>query len=311
MERTGLKQIVMCNAGTMLTTPVSPLAIGLRNAATMERTPHAEITDYRGRKLRNMTSFKIDAESLQATMQFLKALIGWTNLNCDSQIITREANEVYQFASVNKLGLDFEYLATHDKVSLKAILEGAFPYAQSRDIINSAKTNTAVSFTGITGEGADFTKYNAPYFTTIEAPQSTALFSSLLQLSEISLSIKSKNKKSLYNSSMVDYVTFEIKVSSYDSGITKQLEIIDKDVSPSIKIKKQNSTSSLYDMFDFAAGVLTLHDEHKNTDEERTLPIVFSGDVPVNDISFLFGASNGGDAADTVGAKGGTMKIGY
>ena len=83
-----------------------------------------------------------------------------------------------------------------------------------------------------------------------------------------------------------------------------------KDMSPSILVKEQNN-GAFYDEFEFAAGALTLIDEYNDADENRSIKLTFAADVSIGDISFLFGSSAGGDAADTTGIKGGTMMIGY
>lgn len=52
-------------------------------------------------------------------------------------------------------------------------------------------------------------------------------------------------------------------------------------------------------------------DEMVINDEERTLKIVLEGRIPIYSVTFLYGTSNGGDAADTKGTTGGTVKFGY
>jgi hypothetical protein len=312
-SRAGLKQIVLCDSGTLLTTPANPLAAGLRNAATIERTPFKEIKDYRNRLLRNMVNFKIEWESLQPSMLMLKELMGWLNLNCDAQVITvpqssSGSGNVYQFNGANKAGLDFEYMINADKRSLKPSLEVAMEFERAKNFINLADNTTPVSFTSIAGDGADFAKYRAPYFISFEAPKANALFG-VQDLTERSYSIKTKNKKSIYNTSIVDYLTFEFSITAIDASVVKQIEAMSKEMSPAVYIKEQNS-GSFYDAFDFNAGVLTLHDEFKDSDDERNLKLSFGADVPVGDISFLFGSAYGGDSSDG-GAKGGTMRIGY
>ena len=312
-SRAGLKQIVICDSGTLLTTPANPLAAGLRNAATVERTPFKEIKDYRNRVLRNMVNFKVEWESLQPTMLMLKSMTGWLNLNCDAQVVTvpqttSGSGDVYQFCGLNKAGLDFEYTVNSDKRSIKPSLEVAMEYERSKTFVNSADNTSAVSFASITADGADFTKYRAPYFISFEAPKTTALFG-VQDLIERSYSIKTKSKKSIYNTSIVDYLTFEFSITANDASVVKQIEAMSKDNSPSVYVKEQNQ-GSFYDAFDFNAGVLTLHDEFKDSDDERNLKLTFSADVPLGDISFLFGSSYGGDALDG-GVKGGTMRIGY
>jgi hypothetical protein len=312
-SRAGLKQIVLCDSGTLLTTPVNALAAGLRNTAAMERTPFKEVKDYRNRALKNMINFKIEWESLQPTMLMLKSLTGWLNLNCDAQVVTVAqssggSGDVYQFTGLNKAGLDYEYIISSDKRSLKPALEVAMEYDRAKTFIDSADNLSPVSFSGISGEGVDFTKYRAPYFLSFEAPKTAAVFGAP-DLVERSYSIKTKNKKSIYNASIVDYLTFEFSITARDASIAKQIELLSRDVAPSIYIKEQNS-GSFYDAFDFNAGVLTLHDEFKDGDDDRSLKLTFGADVPVGDISFQFGALYGGDASDA-GAKGGTMRIGY
>jgi len=312
-SRAGLKQLVLCDAGTLLTTPSNPLAAGLRNSATMERTPFKEVKDYRNRLLKNMINFKIEWESLQPTMLMLKCLTGWINLNCDAQVITvpqtiSSGGDVYQFIAANKAGLDFEYIISADKRSLKPTLEVAMEYERAKAFIDAADSTGQTVFGSIQGDGADFTKYRAPYFLSFEVPKTTAVFGAQ-DLVERTYSIKTKNKKSIYNASIVDYLTFEFSITARDASILKQIDVMSKDVSPAVYIKEQNN-GSYYDAFDFNTGVLTLHDEFKDGDDDRTLKLTFSADVPIGDIAFQFGAAYGGDASDG-GNKGGTMRIGY
>lgn len=310
----GLKQIILCNSETLLTVPVNPHVAGLRNAATMVRTPFKDVKTYLNQSLRNMLNFKIDFETLQPNMGKLQSLIGQTNLNCDAQIITSPqsiggSSDVYQFIGANKLGLDFEYLITQDKRSIKVTLEGAMEYARAQALVDSSDSTTAVTVAGIQKSGADFTKYRAPFFLAFEAPQATALFAAA-DLTERSFSIKTKNKKDLYNNSIVDYLTFTFMIAARDASVAKQVIVMSKDMSPSILVKEQNN-GAFYDEFEFAAGALTLIDEYNDADENRSIKLTFAADVSIGDISFLFGSSAGGDAADTTGIKGGTMMIGY
>ena len=181
-------------------------------------------------------------------------------------------------------------------------------YDSAKTFIDSADNTAPVTFAAITGDGADFTKYRAPYFLSFEVPKTTAIFSAP-DLVERSYSIKTKNKKSIYNTSIVDYLTFEFSITARDASIVKQIEAMSKDVGPAVYVKEQNS-GSYYDAFDFNTGVLTLHDEFKDGDDDRNLKLTFGADVPVGDITFQFGAAYGGDASDA-GTKGGTMRIGY
>jgi len=315
ISRAGLKQVVACNAGTLATTPGNPIALGLRQAATMEIGNFKQVNDYLNRPLRNMKNFKVEGESLQPTLKMLKAMLGWTNLNCDLQVITRPqasggTGDVYKFIGNDKLGLDIEYMISGDKRSLKAIWEGAMEFDRAKTLIDGADNASPVSIDGITGEGADFTKYRAPYFLSFESPKTTATFAHG-DIKERSYSIKTKNTKSVYNTSIVHYLVFEFKIIAYDASVAKKVELMAKDMSPSIFVKEQNASSTLYDCFDFNAGVLALSEVFTNKDDERIIEMVFSGDVHIFDTAFEFGAGKGGDITDTEGIIGGTMKIGY
>lgn len=316
-SRAGLKQIVLMDAGTLATTPVSPLAMGLRGEASMAITPHKPITDYRGRQLRNMINFKVEAKSYQPTMQLLKALINWTNMNADAQIVTVPQSaggsvDCYKFVSDKKLGIGFEYLISADERSLKVILERAMEYERAKTFIDAADSETPVAITGLASpnsEGVDQAKYRAPYFLAFETPKATAPFT-IDDIIERSLSIKTASKKSAYNTDIVDYLEIELILKVSDASVAKLITQMSKDMSTTIYMKEQN-TGSFYDAFDFNANVLTQTDEFSIGDDERAITMKFSGKVPVYDVTFQFGATYGGDAADTVGAKGGTMKFGY
>lgn len=316
ISRAGLKQIVACDAGTLSASPTNPTAIGLRNAAMMEISNFKQVEDYKSRPLRNMKNFKIEAESLQPTILMLKNMISFLNLGCDLQVITRPqssggSGDVYKFSGNDKPGLDLEYMVSADKRSLKAIWEIAMEYARAQTLIDGADNATPVSFSGITGEGENFSNYRAPYFLAFESPAASAIFSKG-DIKERSYSIKTKNRKSIYNASIVDYLTFEFKIVAYDSSVAKQVEIMAKDQAPGVLVKEQNNADgSLYDAFDFAAGVLALNEIHTNQDDDRNLDITLSADVHIYDITWALGATNGGAVSPGDGSEGGTMKIGY
>lgn len=55
----GLKQIVMCDKGSLATTPVDPIALGIRKDAVLTINHFKQVEDYRKRKLRNYLNFKL------------------------------------------------------------------------------------------------------------------------------------------------------------------------------------------------------------------------------------------------------------
>ncbi|MFO7446210.1 MAG: hypothetical protein R6W90_07570 [Ignavibacteriaceae bacterium] len=312
-SRPGIKQLVLCDAGTLLTTPVNPIAAGLRNAASIKRTAYKPVKDYLNRSFRNKVNFNIQAESLQPTMLMRKKAIDWLNQNVDVQVVTVPqasggTGDVYQFTGNNVMGLDFEDVISGDKRSMKLTLERAMEYDAAKTFIDAVDSAAAVPFSGITGRGEDLTKFRSPYFLAFESPAAATVLTKA-EIAERSYTIKTKNKKSEEdNTSIVDYLSFEVMMKFRNASVAKQVEVMSKDNAPSLLIK-ENNRGLFYDAFNFAPGVLTLEDEFDDTDDDRGLTLKFTGDVHVYDISFQFGTAYGGDETDG-GTKGGTMNIG-
>ena len=312
MSRAGFKQIGMCNAGTLLTTPVNPTVIGLRQEATLDIEPHKTIKDYRDRELPNMHNFKFSGETLQGTMKVLKALVGFVNLNADVQIqttpqsATAGSEDVFQFTGDNKLAVGFEYSITGEKRSCKIMFEGAMEQDRAISVIDAADSNTFVSLGG-TCEGVDFTKYRAPRFLAFEFPDGTSLIS-MDDIVERKLIIKTKGKKDIYNRDIVDYLTVELSLTGKNAAITDLVTLYNKSLGASVTVQEKNSGSH-YDGFEFAANVLTHSPSAKFADNDRLRTVKFTGDVPIYDVSFDLEAAAGGEASGD-GTVGGTMKFG-
>jgi len=318
MSKAGIKQIALCDAGTLTATPANPILMGIRGGASLEVNPHKEVKDYRERKLRNMVNFKFGVESFQPSMKFLKALINWANNNCDVQIVSTPqtsggAVDCFQFKGNESIGIDFEYLMNMDKRSVKVDFERAMEYDRAQSFIDGADSTTPTAITGFSApntEGMDFNAYRKPYFIAFEAPKGTPLCV-ITDVIDRKLTIKTKGKKSGYNSSIVDYLTITAELTTRKAGIGEFINAMDRGMRPSILWKEQNALASLYDAVDINSNVLTQSETFKIADDDRFVKLTFEGDVPLYDTSFLFGAANGGDVADTIGAKGGTLKIGY
>lgn len=315
MSKAGLKQIVICDAGSMATAPVNPMAIGLRDKASLEMAYFKEGKDYRDRILRNMINFKADVETLQPNLKLLKSLIGWADANCDVQMLTNPqtatagSNDCFKFTGDKAIGFNFEYLMTGDKRSCKIGFERALEFEPAKTFIDTADSETPIAFAGITNDGADFTAYRPSYYAAFEAPKNTALFSAA-DIVERTLSIKSKGKKLQYNIDKIDYLTLTLTIKGRSAAIARIMTALNGSMSPSI-YWKENNAPTFFDAFDINAGVLTQKEDVKIDDEDRVLSLTFAGDIPVFDVAFFFGATYGGDVSDTTGVKGGTVKIGY
>ncbi|MCZ7608909.1 MAG: hypothetical protein M5U17_01975 [Ignavibacterium sp.] len=315
ISKAGLKQIVACDKGTLSTTPVDPIAMGIRKGAVMKRSHYKPLKDYLDGQFRNMMNFNIQPETMQATMFLLSKMLEWVDGNMDLQVITNPqaaggTGDVYKFVSGNEVGLDFEYVINSDGRTIKPTFEVALPWAAGQTLVDGADSAAPVTFASITHpRGEDEALLRKPFFVSFEAPSGTPILTRNEIVSR-SYSIKTKSKK-LEESNMttVDYLIFELTLKFRNASVAKQIEILNKDQMPTIKLREQNN-STFYDEWQFNSGVLTLNDEFEDSDEDRAITLNFQRNVFIYDIAFEFGTGKGGDATDA-GTKGGTMKVGF
>lgn len=316
MSIAGLKQIALCNGGTLLTTPAGVAALGIVSSEGLTVEPFKEIEDLKSRKFPNKDNFKIDGESLQPTPYLIKALFDNLNQNGDVQILTQKQSagsdpEVYHFRKgVDSIGIDFEYESTAEKRILKATFERALSRAAAQQKIDQSDSLSAVDLSSELGNisGEDFSQFNAPGIIAIEAPQATSLFNPDNYV-EYKFNIKTKGKKTIDNASKVRALEISLELTADEADVSKLVELYSKQIGPSVLFKEQNG-AGLYTAFDIAAGVLTMSPSYSIDHEKREAKVLFMGDVPLFDVEFQFGATFGGDASDN-GKKGGTIKIGY
>lgn len=309
----GLKQIVMCNKGTLATTPVDPIALGVRKDAVMTINHFKQVEDYRKRKLRNMLNFKLEGETMQPTVFLFKKLLDWLNGNVDLQVVTQNqsssAKDVWKFNAGNELGIDFDWTYNQDGRSCKITFEKAMPYNAAVTFIDAADNTTAVSFAGITDDGTDLTLYRGASPDKFEKPAASSLGRTFL-VTVRSMNIKTENKKSIDNLSLVDNLMITLEMTGRESAIADFVTRLNKGMLDEVIFQEKN-TGAYYDKFMFNTNVLSQTDELVINDDERTLKIVLEGRVPIYSVTFLYGTANGGDAADTKGTTGGTVKFGY
>jgi len=313
----GLKQIVMCDKGTLdavsPNVPVDPIALGIRKDAVLTINHYKQVEDYRKRKFRNYLNFKLEGETLQPTVFLFKKLIGWLNGNVDLQVVTQNqstsAKDVFKFNAGKELGIDFDWTYNQEGRSCKITFERAFPYEDAVIFIDAADSTTAVTFTNITDDGTDLTLYRGSSPDKFEKPASISLGGTNL-ITVRSLNIKTENKKSIDNMSLIDNLMITLEMTGREAAIADFVTRLNKQQLESVVFQEKNS-GSYYDKFDFNSLVLSQTDEFVINDEERTLKIVLEGRVPIYAVTFLYGTANGGDAADTKGTTGGTIKFGY
>ncbi len=309
----GLRQIVLCNKGTLATTPVDPIAFGVRKDAVMTINHFKQIEDYRKRKFRNMMNFKLEGESMQPTVFLFKKLLDWINANNDMQVVTQNqsssARDVWKFNAGKNLGLDFDWTYNQDGRSCKITAEAALPYNGAVAFIDEADNTTAVNFAGITDDGTDLTLFRGFNPDKFEKPSGTSL-GVIDFIQTRSLNIKTESKKTIYNISIVNNLMITLELTGNEASVADFVTRLNKGQLDSVVFQEKNS-GTFYDKFDFNANVLSQTDEMVINDEDRTLKITLEGRVPVYAATFLYGTGNGGNAADTKGTTGGTIRFGY
>ncbi|HEX2868807.1 MAG TPA: hypothetical protein VHO03_17330 [Ignavibacteriales bacterium] len=315
----GIKSLIMCDGGTLATTPVDAIAVGLRNGASHKFGPYRSVKDYRNGEFPNLYQHTVEAETIQPTMQLMqKIFTKWMNLKGDVQLVTNPqdpsdgtTDDVIKFVGNNAIGIAGEFKYTDEKRSAIITMKRALSAAAHQALIDAMDSDTAVTVTGITGRGEDSSLFRPFNLLALEAPKATALLVDNADIDSMSLSIKSIGSEvKLQGYDLVSKVNVTLEINLLNASAAKIVEILGKGASPSVLVKFANS-STFYDAFDFAAGALVLKMDYDNNDSSRILKLTAQRDFDLWELAWSFGATFGGDAADTKGIKGGTLKFGY
>lgn len=317
MSVQGLGEIALCDIGTLASTPNDAVAMGIRSKAKLIAAD-APVELYRGQEGRNLVGRRIDdLETNQPTMFMLKKVIEWSRDHCDIQAlslpqsIVAGSEDVFKFIGNNRLGIDFEYMITQDKRTLKIMPRGQIEYEDHITFIDAADSDSAVDL-GFSNEGRDKAKYKHPWFLAVESPKATDLFTRFNYKSR-EFMIKSVSEALAYDIPKAHYVEFTGSFVIEDASISEVVAIMNKDNSPSFLLKeKNNAAGTLYEAFDIAAGFLTMKvDPLTLGDDQRDVTVKFKGEIPLNKVlnGFAFGDGKGGETVDTIGTTGGTIAI--
>ncbi|HEX3075149.1 MAG TPA: hypothetical protein VHP30_16155 [Ignavibacteriales bacterium] len=305
----GLGRILFCDINTLsAATPENPIALGFRGEAKLDVTPFKTVKEQGGGELPNMRNFKFEAESYQPTMKMLSSMIGWLNLNCDTEVCTSKQPgaapkaDVYKFMGDNRLGLGFEYTISGDKRSLKVMCEGALEEDKAKTFIDSADSVTPATVTLTNAEGNDFALYRAPYFLMLEYdalqqgetdPNDKKIVIDSRDIISRAFTIKTISTKDIYNSDIVNKLEFNLEIVARSASVGTILKNLGKNRAAALTMKEKNK-DNFYDAFQFADGVLIRADEYTVGDKERQAKISFKREVSVYDVTFQFGAEKGG-----------------
>ncbi|HOV99284.1 MAG TPA: hypothetical protein PK595_06910 [Bacteroidota bacterium] len=308
----GIKQLLLCKKGTLLTDVTDEQLLGIRKDASLSITDFDTIEDFRGRKLHNKINFKAEAETFQPTMYLLNMLQQWVNGEVDVEIITEQQPgggiECYQFeGETNPLGIEFEFLYTDKSRSCKLTLERALPYATGIAMLNAASSTSPVYSNPQTGENPSL--YRMPLLGAWVSNGDPIYDPMMIQ--QRSLSIKTNSgKKTADNMSIVDRLIFKLEITGYDAALEKILGNFSSPWLSGLFYQEMNSDST-YDGFQFGSNVLHKTKEITIDKEQRIMKLTFEGSAALSELQFDIDAEHGASADDTDGTTGGTMNIAY
>jgi hypothetical protein len=309
----GIKSILRCNAGTLSTTQAGAVYAGVKESATMKFTPFKTAKDERGRMLRNMMLGEISYNSLQATLKNLKSCIDHANMNCDVQLVSdkqtssADSEDVFKFNSSSfLLGLGFKYELSLEKTVLTNTLKGAANYNTVKALIDAGDSEAIVAPAGLSIE--DLSEYHQPNVSLLESAQGVSLFNAY-ELDDLKFVIQSEGKDTGLGQTTMHWLDISLDVTGLDAGVAKLVTLMTKGMSDSVLLKSLNA-GSYYTSFDFASGALVQTEELELGNDSRKVQVKFATKVRPFELSWNFGATYGGAAADN-GSNGGTVKIGY
>jgi len=313
----GIKSILLCDLGTLLTTPTNPFFVGIGDKAKLSFADYKTTKDAKNRQLRNMILASLSCASMQPTLKMLNAMWSFINLNMDVQVVTDKqssasgSEDVFQFIAGNSfnLGLGFEYSVDMEKRQLKVDAKGAADGSVVRTLIDSADSATAVTVSGVIHPGGeDWDKQRSVNLSALERPISTDL-AELGELEDIKLTIKANTKDNIYGQPIVSSFTNTVEATIRNASVANLVAQLAKTADNSVLIKYLNS-GSYYDAFQFAAGVLAPKEVIEIGDDNRNVKITLEGDVRPFEYTLNAGSSYGGADSDG-GLNGGTLVVGY
>lgn len=306
----GLKGIIICGYGTLLTSPSSPVVSGFRaKGAKLTIADEGMTEDYKGRQFPGRVKFMTEFTSKQFSLSDFNNLL--THLKAANKIVDVQAvtalpytattsatlpNEgIYNFAGAQGMGVEFEFIRNLKENTCKITTTASYSPADARNIIALAKVNTpATLLTGVAGE--DITKYVPPAFDKVTLGEIVSpavdypLLAPKFEVYSLELKMKlrvDKNAMDVPFPIMIDHeIVIEVVDSSPDSlnsfltGNNRRL---------GIDILNQTAWES----YMFPANSLMYKTETEISDEKRLVKLTFKGASYLYDAVYSVGIPNG------------------
>lgn len=313
-KTSGLASVLICDAGTLLTTPTNKLVFGIT------RNEEVKVTDYKQTKidrdeieLPNMKNLMLSAESLQPSLFMFNKLVSFRAGNCDVQIVTLNGS-VFQFlAASSPLGVEPTYIINDDYRAIKVDLEAAFPKAIWLALELAAQTNVAVATGSTPVSGRDSAKRRKCYPLKTESPVATEIFDVYSKRS-LEIGVQRKDKVFVggtngHNISTFDRLLATAIIQTSDATFADRYNQEGKGDQPELLFKDGNE-GAYYDQIQFAAETLAQKIEYTDGNTKSELTVTYKGAVAIELMALETGATKG-DAVDGTGVAGGTLKFNY
>jgi hypothetical protein len=311
----GIFRLLLCQAGTLLTTPVGLVCIGSRDDDAAFTIDPFKTTTTRGRSNRNKENYKIVATTKQIRVRDLEWLISFIKAGFDCQFVGEPENGVASggifnwVSATNPMGLDFVYRISDGVRNCQITLERADNYEVSKAFLDASDAGatltpaiTANTISGGNERGENLTTYEAPFFAAVESPAGTALFDKNNIISR-TFELSTLSNKNEFNISRVYRLAVKQEITLDTVRIADWVAMKNKALSPAITIKEYMGNGTNFEQFVFGANVLSLITNNKKGEKEGYQKLTIAGEITLNQLTFGYGTANGG-AADNDYAGG-------
>jgi len=262
--------------------------LGIRNAGSFNIEHHNEIEDMRTRKFPQMLNFRAEMNTMQITVEKLRALIGYAKQSSvatailtsgvleSGGIITSPTGGIYLFDQDNSLGLEFTLNFTDSERIINVVFERAFKYEEGRTLINAAQTAGVpfgVDKTPMINKDDVIAGFVSPSF--IPAALETAFGDA--DLVSFAMNIQTKQTKNAFNKSLVSAITVELEAVTSGPDVPAIHESVKHEFPTDITLQLRSGETIV-----LKADGITRMGSAMIGDEERQATLTFNGEYDID-----------------------------
>ena len=310
--RYGIDQIALCTKGTLATTPTKIIPGGLRGKTGLRFKDIGDEDESRGRFLQRGVMITIDEFPIyQPNLLHLKNIIEQylPDGGCDVELKARPQSSgvdggCFQFkgASNQHMGIGFKYEMSKKRRALLIRNMLMLSKTAAKTLIDAADSNTPASL-NLTAGGIDESFRRIPW---LNFTHNTFSYADIEDYSFTLESIKDKEndlEEREISQALKATIMYKFRSATITNMVSEMVE------SQGVALSFQQDTgASTFEKFSFAQYVLSKQGDRFVHDDERNLTLIYSGIIPIGNISFSFTTQNGGGSTQD-GTEGGTVTI--